>query len=216
MSTASKLTLLGTTLGTAGIVAFVHWAQQSEKAVRLQLWRPHRISTLPITNPSSPSMRNSPNTRGRILTSTFSKGNARRSGPRHGTTTNQKGTTTRFWRTTCDGRRVQEITNRFAYWSGSSGCQSNRWEELNIAGGQTLNHLHSLGRGRRISITDWAYPELWMGLSKTSPPSRHMDIRLWQPASDHQFIKQHPRPEDKAESQTQVSPTTSPNKGTPR
>jgi protein PET117 len=33
MSTASKLTLLGTTIGTIGIVAFVHWAQTAEKAV---------------------------------------------------------------------------------------------------------------------------------------------------------------------------------------
>ncbi|KAK5446626.1 hypothetical protein LTS15_009558 [Exophiala xenobiotica] len=32
MSTASKMTLLGTILGTAGIVAFVHWAQTSEQA----------------------------------------------------------------------------------------------------------------------------------------------------------------------------------------
>jgi len=34
MSTASKATLLGTILGTAGIVVFVHWAQTAEKAVR--------------------------------------------------------------------------------------------------------------------------------------------------------------------------------------
>ena len=33
MSTASKLTLLGTTVGTVGIVWFVHWAQTAEKAV---------------------------------------------------------------------------------------------------------------------------------------------------------------------------------------
>jgi hypothetical protein len=33
MSTASKVTLVGTLLGTAGIVAFVHWAQTAEKAV---------------------------------------------------------------------------------------------------------------------------------------------------------------------------------------
>jgi len=32
MSTASKVTLLGTILGTAGIVAFVHWAQTAEQA----------------------------------------------------------------------------------------------------------------------------------------------------------------------------------------
>lgn len=32
MSTASKVTLVGTLLGTAGIIAFVHWAQTSEKA----------------------------------------------------------------------------------------------------------------------------------------------------------------------------------------
>jgi protein PET117 len=32
MSRASKLTLLLTTTATAGIVYFVHWAQQSEKA----------------------------------------------------------------------------------------------------------------------------------------------------------------------------------------
>ena len=34
MSTASKLTLAGTVAGTIGIVAFVHWAQTAEKAVR--------------------------------------------------------------------------------------------------------------------------------------------------------------------------------------
>ncbi len=33
MSTTSKLTLLSTILGTAGIVAFVHWAQTAEQAV---------------------------------------------------------------------------------------------------------------------------------------------------------------------------------------
>lgn len=33
MSTASKVTLLSTILGTAGIVAFVHWAQTAEQAV---------------------------------------------------------------------------------------------------------------------------------------------------------------------------------------
>lgn len=33
MSTASKATLVGTILGTAGIVAFVHWAQTAEKSV---------------------------------------------------------------------------------------------------------------------------------------------------------------------------------------
>ncbi|ODH41753.1 hypothetical protein ACO22_01331 [Paracoccidioides brasiliensis] len=32
MSRASKLTLAGTTLITAGIVYFVHWSQESEKA----------------------------------------------------------------------------------------------------------------------------------------------------------------------------------------
>jgi len=32
MSRASKLTLAGTSLATAGIVYFVHWAQQAEKA----------------------------------------------------------------------------------------------------------------------------------------------------------------------------------------
>ena len=32
MSTASKLTLATTLTGTVGIVAFVHWAQRSEKA----------------------------------------------------------------------------------------------------------------------------------------------------------------------------------------
>lgn len=40
MSTASKLTLLGTTLGTIGIVAFVHWAQTAEKAVSKPLVLP--------------------------------------------------------------------------------------------------------------------------------------------------------------------------------
>lgn len=34
MSRASKLTLAGTGLATAGIVYFVHWAQEQEKAVR--------------------------------------------------------------------------------------------------------------------------------------------------------------------------------------
>jgi len=33
MSTASKLTLAGTTLGAIGIVIFVHYAQTSEKEV---------------------------------------------------------------------------------------------------------------------------------------------------------------------------------------
>jgi len=33
MSTASRLTLLGTIVGTAGIVSFVHWAQTAEKTV---------------------------------------------------------------------------------------------------------------------------------------------------------------------------------------
>ena len=33
MSTASKLTLVGTTIGALGIVGFVHWAQTAEKAV---------------------------------------------------------------------------------------------------------------------------------------------------------------------------------------
>jgi hypothetical protein len=33
MSTASRLTLLGTIVSTAGIVSFVHWAQTAEKAV---------------------------------------------------------------------------------------------------------------------------------------------------------------------------------------
>ena len=32
MSTASKVTLAGTILGTIGIVGFVHWAQVNEKA----------------------------------------------------------------------------------------------------------------------------------------------------------------------------------------
>lgn len=35
MSTASKITLAGTIVGTVGIVAFVHWAQTAEKAVSL-------------------------------------------------------------------------------------------------------------------------------------------------------------------------------------
>jgi hypothetical protein len=33
MSRASKLTLLGTSIGTAGIVYFVHWSQQADQAV---------------------------------------------------------------------------------------------------------------------------------------------------------------------------------------
>lgn len=33
MSRASKLTLAGTSLATAGIIYFVHWAQSAEKAV---------------------------------------------------------------------------------------------------------------------------------------------------------------------------------------
>ncbi|EXJ66370.1 uncharacterized protein A1O5_10522 [Cladophialophora psammophila CBS 110553] len=32
MSRASKITLLSTILGTAGVVAFVHWAQTAEQA----------------------------------------------------------------------------------------------------------------------------------------------------------------------------------------
>ena len=32
MSAASKITLASTMVGTAGIIAFVHWAQTSEKA----------------------------------------------------------------------------------------------------------------------------------------------------------------------------------------
>lgn len=34
MSRASKLTLAATGLGTAGIVYFVHWAQENDRAVR--------------------------------------------------------------------------------------------------------------------------------------------------------------------------------------
>jgi len=34
MSRASKLTLAATGLGTAGIVYFVHWAQEQDRAVR--------------------------------------------------------------------------------------------------------------------------------------------------------------------------------------
>lgn len=37
MSRASKLTFAGTGLATAGIVYFVHWAQEQEKAVRWEL-----------------------------------------------------------------------------------------------------------------------------------------------------------------------------------
>ena len=33
MSTASRLTLLGTIVGTIGIIGFVHWAQVAEKSV---------------------------------------------------------------------------------------------------------------------------------------------------------------------------------------
>jgi hypothetical protein len=40
MSRASKLTLAGTSLVAAGIVYFVHWAQEAEKAVR-----PTRVSS---------------------------------------------------------------------------------------------------------------------------------------------------------------------------
>ena len=40
MSTASKLTLAGTVLGTVGIVAFVHWAQTAEKAVSSHTRKP--------------------------------------------------------------------------------------------------------------------------------------------------------------------------------
>ena len=32
MSTASRITLTSTIVGTAGIIAFVHWAQTAEKA----------------------------------------------------------------------------------------------------------------------------------------------------------------------------------------
>ena len=37
MSRASKLTLAATGLGTAGIVYFVHWAQEADRAVGLHL-----------------------------------------------------------------------------------------------------------------------------------------------------------------------------------
>ena len=50
MSNASKLTLLGTSLSAVGIIFFVHWAQQSEKAVRLiwtqSLYDSHRLKIL--------------------------------------------------------------------------------------------------------------------------------------------------------------------------
>ena len=38
MSRAAKLTLAGTSLGAAGVIVFVHYAQKAEKAVSL---RPH-------------------------------------------------------------------------------------------------------------------------------------------------------------------------------
>ena len=50
MSTASKLTLMGTTIGTVGIVAFVHWAQTAEKAVSLILTQKHFIP--PFADPT--------------------------------------------------------------------------------------------------------------------------------------------------------------------
>lgn len=34
MSRASKVTLAATTLATAGMIYFVHWAQEADKAVR--------------------------------------------------------------------------------------------------------------------------------------------------------------------------------------
>lgn len=40
MSTASKVTLASTIVGTIGIVAFVHWAQTAEKAVSLGSYAP--------------------------------------------------------------------------------------------------------------------------------------------------------------------------------
>jgi len=48
MSTASKLTLAGTTFGAIGVVIFVHWAQKSEQSVSLPyLGRAIRIYNLP-------------------------------------------------------------------------------------------------------------------------------------------------------------------------
>ena len=38
MSRASKLTLAATGLGTAGIIYFVHWAQENDRAVRIGSW----------------------------------------------------------------------------------------------------------------------------------------------------------------------------------
>ena len=96
MSTASKLTLLGTTLGTAGIVAFVHWAQEAEKTVRPSLFRAITVllegknSLLPqILHQISSTLTN-------LETYSVVIGNARGRCSRHGATTHQERATIGF------------------------------------------------------------------------------------------------------------------------
>lgn len=45
MSTASKITLLATLLGTTGIIAFVHWGQTAEQTVFFHLLLPNQLHT---------------------------------------------------------------------------------------------------------------------------------------------------------------------------
>jgi hypothetical protein len=80
MSTASKVTLLSTILATGGIVAFVHWAQTAEKAVRMNS---STITPIPDSRPHPLAF---------VLTLLcVVLGNARRSGQGYGATTSQTG-----------------------------------------------------------------------------------------------------------------------------
>jgi hypothetical protein len=45
MSRASKLTLAVTGMGTAGIVYFVHWAQEQDRAVCIRICRLQQLET---------------------------------------------------------------------------------------------------------------------------------------------------------------------------
>lgn len=46
MSRASKLTLAATGLGTVGIISFVHWAQERERAVCVELDFAYRYANM--------------------------------------------------------------------------------------------------------------------------------------------------------------------------
>lgn len=90
MSTASKLTLVGTTIGTIGIVAFVHWAQTAEKSVS---WEQSYYST-----PCFPVADNI-------------QGNACRCRPRHGAATSETRASSRLRDAAAARRTVQESTD---------------------------------------------------------------------------------------------------------